>query len=169
MSNDVPMRSRKDRIRYAIFLEVTLMTMLIPLGAMFFDLGLGEIGLLGVILSTKAMILSVFYNWAFDRVDAHFGRVASERKFWGRILHSVGFETSLLITSLPLYVWWLKLSVLEAIVLDMGVTGFVVFYTYIYTYGYDKLFPVLRGNAPTTTGCSEPVCGGRISNYSGST
>ncbi|WP_421875887.1 PACE efflux transporter [Pacificispira sp.] len=146
MSNKVALRSGKDRLRYSIAFEGTLLMVLVPVGAVFFDKGLASIGLLGVLLSLKALAVSVVYNWAFDRIDARRGRIASDRSAIGRILHAVGFEFFLVVTSLPLYCWWLDLTILQALTMDIVVTGFVVAYTYVFTLAYDRLFPV-RPNA----------------------
>ncbi|MDW3206450.1 MAG: PACE efflux transporter [Alphaproteobacteria bacterium] len=142
MSERVALRSGKDRLRYAIAFEGSLLLFLVPVGAAFFDKGLASIGLLGVVLSLKALAVSVIYNWVFDRVDARRGRVASDRSTFGRILHAVGFEFCLVVTSLPIYCWWLDLTILQALTMDIIVTAFVVAYTYVFTLIYDRLFPV---------------------------
>jgi len=143
MSQKVALRSGKDRLRYSLLLEVTLMALLIPAGAAFFDKSILDIGVLGLVLSLKAVLLSLVYNWVFDRLDARKGRISSDRKALGRILHAVGFELTLLVTSVPLYVWWLGLGLFEAIATDLVVTSFVVVYTYVFTLVYDRVFPVL--------------------------
>lgn len=148
MSEAVALRSGKDRLRYSIVFEVSLMAILIPVGAAFFDKGLLSMGLLGLVLSTKAVLVSLAYNWVFDRIDARNGRVSSDRRQFGRILHAVGFEVSLVVTSLPIYTWWLELTLLEALMTDLVVTSAVVVYTYLFTLGYDRLFPVTSHKSP---------------------
>lgn len=142
MSIKVVQRSGKDRLRYAISFEVLLMAMLIPAAAIILDKPLAEIGVLGAVLSGKAMLVGLLYNWAFDRVDARAGRVSSQRSTLGRILHAVGFELFLTLTSLPIYVLWLKISILQALAADIFITTFVVGCTYVFTLTYDKIFPV---------------------------
>lgn len=149
MSNPVALRSGKDRLRYSITLEIGIMAFLIPAGAAFFDKGLADIGILGFALSLKAVMVGMIYNLAFDRLDAHNGRVSSDRSAIGRIVHALGFELTLLITSLPIYTWWLSLTVVEALATDLVVTSFVVVFTYVFTLGYDRAFPV-RSRAPVT-------------------
>lgn len=144
MSQNIATRSGKDRLRYTVTFEVTLMVLLIPAGALFFDKGLTEIGILGLVLSLKAMFVNLIYNWAFDHIDARAGRVSSNRKTLGRILHAAGFEITLLITSMPIYMWWLGLSLKQAFLTDLVVTSFVVLYTYFFTLAYDRMFPVLQ-------------------------
>lgn len=142
MSQSVALRSGKDRLRYTLSFEVTLMALLVPAGAWFFETSLAEIGLLGLVLSLKAMAMGLLYNWVFDRITARSGRVASDRGFLGRVCHALGFELSLVTTSLPIYVWWLNITLLEAMATDLVVTSFVVTYTFFFTLAYDRLFPV---------------------------
>lgn len=144
MTDTAILRSGRDRLRYTITFELLLMTMLIPAGMAFFDKSVMDIGLLGAILSSKAMVLNLIYNWGFDRIDARSGRIASERSHKGRILHAIGFEASLTLTSLPIYMLWLKIGVVEALAADVVVTTFVVAYTYVFTLAYDKAFPIVR-------------------------
>ncbi|NQV98428.1 MAG: PACE efflux transporter [Rhodospirillales bacterium] len=144
MSQTVSLRTGKDRFRYTLSFEASLLLFLIPAGAVFFDRDLADIGILGLVLSGKAMLASLLYNWLFDRVDARANRISSDRSTGGRILHAVGFELTLLITSLPIFIWWLNISLLEALMADLVVTSFVVLYTYLFTLSYDRLFPVVQ-------------------------
>lgn len=136
------MRTGRERIRYTVTFEVVLMAMLIPSGAMFFDRDLLDIGLLGLILLLKAMLLGLGYNWLFDKIDARSGNVASDRSAFRRVLHAIGFEVFLTLTSLPIYMWWLDLGLLKAFSTDLVVTTFVVIYTYLFTLIYDLKYPV---------------------------
>lgn len=141
---DTPMRTGRDRLRYTISFEMLLLALLVPVGAIYFDKAVHEIGALGLVLSLKAMVLNLIYNWVFDRIDARAGRVSSDRSVIARILHAIGLELTLLVTSLPIYMWWLQLRLIEAIATDLTVTTFVVFYTYWFTLGYDRMFPVRK-------------------------
>lgn len=147
MQQPAVLRTGRDRLRYTLSFEMTLMVMLVPAGALFFDQSLTEIGALGLVLTINAMVLNLAYNWVFDRVEARHGRIASERSRLGRLLHALGFELSLTLTALPILMVWLGLGLLEALAADLVVTSFVVGYTYVFTLVYDRLFP-LRRNAP---------------------
>ncbi len=144
MSQTAIMRTGRDRLRYTITFEASLMMILIPAGAVFFDKGLVDIGLLGIILALKAMLVNLVYNWVFDHVDARANRISSDRSTIGRIVHAAGFETTLMITSLPIYIWWLNITLLQAFMTDVFITSLIVAYTYAFTLGYDRLFPVVR-------------------------
>lgn len=123
------LRSGWDRLRYAALFEASLLAMMIPAGALIFDRPATEIGLFGLALCGKALLMSLACNWAFDRIDARSGRVSSDRSQLDRLLHAVGFEVSLTLTSLPLYVLWLEIGVAEALAADVAVTSFVVAWT----------------------------------------
>jgi len=107
-----------------------------------------DIGLLGLVLSLKAVLVSLLFNWVFDQLDARRGFVSSNRTPLGRIVHALGFDLTLLLTSLPIYTWWLGLTIFEALATDLVVTSFVVVFTYVFTLGYDRMFPVLQGHTP---------------------
>ena len=139
---EVALRSGKDRLRYTLTFEVILMLMLIPAGMLFFDKPMANIGALGVILSVKAMIVNLIYNWIFDKIDARYGRMSSNRTTLGRIFHAVGFEAFLTVSSLPFYIWLLEIGVIEALLTDIVVTTFVVAYTYVFTLIYDRKYPI---------------------------
>lgn len=142
MANNTALRSGRERVQYTVAFEVILMAILVPAGALLLDKSIAEVGVLGVILVLKAMVMGLIYNWFFDRFDAKSGRVASDRSTMGRILHAVGFEMSLLITSIPIYMWWFDFSMLQAISTDIVVTTFVVGYTCVFSLVYDRKFPV---------------------------
>ncbi|MGP6087895.1 PACE efflux transporter [Antarctobacter jejuensis] len=146
MQKTTILRSWRDRLRYTLSFEIILMAILVPFGAVFFETSLADIGLLGVILSTKAMVLNFAYNWVFDLMESRAGRISSERSPIGRVLHALGFEVTLTITSLPILMFWLKIGVLQALAADIVVTSFVVIYTFAFTLVYDRAFP-LRRNA----------------------
>ena len=144
MNDAIILRTARDRFRYTILFEITLMLVLVPIGAVFFDKPLFDIGLLLAVLSGKAMVWGLFYNWAFDKLEARSGRVSSNRSWAWRIVHAIGFEVSLTITSLPIYTLWLNIGIVEALTVDIFVTSFVVAYTFVFTLAYDRAFPLTQ-------------------------
>lgn len=142
MAQKAAMRTTKDRLRYTVSFELVLLSMLVPAGAMFFEKELSDIGILGLMLSGKAMLINMIYNWVFDYFDARAGRVSSDRSTLGRILHAVGFEGTLMLTTLPIYIWWLDLSLWQALATDLTVSSFILVFTYIFTLAYDRIYPV---------------------------
>ena len=47
------------------------------------------------------------------------------------------FEGGLVAVSVPLIAWWLQVSLMQALILDLGVLLFFLPYTYVYHWGYD--------------------------------
>lgn len=142
MEQKVVVRNGMDRLRYVIMFELLLVAGLVPLGALVFQQPIHNIGLLAAILSLKAMLVSLLYNWAFDQIDARAGRVSSQRSLIGRIVHAVGLEVWLVLTSMPIVIWWLGLTIPQAILMDLTVSTIVMVYTFIYSWCYDRLFPL---------------------------
>lgn len=142
MEQKVVVRNGMDRLRYVILFELLLVAGLVPLGAVVFQQPMHNIGLLAAVLSLKAMLVSLLYNWAFDQIDARAGRVSSQRSLLGRIIHAVGLEVWLVLTSMPIVIWWLGVTIPQAILMDLTVSTIVMVYTFIYSWGYDRLFPL---------------------------
>jgi len=138
----VKIRSGLDRLRYALMFEAILIV-LMGLGLwMLSDRSIAETSALATILSVIAVFVALVYNYVLDRIDAHFGRVPTERSTLGRIGHALGLEITLVCTSLPAIMWWMKWGLWKALMFDLASVAFVVAYTYGFTLAYDKLFPV---------------------------
>jgi uncharacterized membrane protein len=144
MEKVINIRTGKERLKFSCVFELILIGLLAPMGAFVLDKQILDVGVLAIVLSLKAMLFNLVYNWFFDRFDVRAGRVPTERNVPRRILHAVGFEVGLMITSLPIVVWWLGLSLLQALIMDLVVTSFVVVYTFVFTWSYDRLYPVAQ-------------------------
>jgi uncharacterized membrane protein len=151
MKTNIVVRTGKDRLRYTVLFELFLIACLAPVGALVLDKGVLDIGLLSIVLSLKAMLFNLVYNWLFDLWDVRRGRVPTERTLAGRIAHAIGFEFGLIITSLPIVIWWLGLSLIQALIMDIVVTGIVVAYTLGFTWCYDRTYPVHQSLPPCKT------------------
>lgn len=151
MKNTIVVRTGRDRLRYTVVFELLLVAILAPTGALVLERQVLDVGLLAVVLSLKAMLFNLIYNWLFDKFDVRAGRVPTKRSFMGRLLHAVGFECGLVVTSLPIVMWWLGLTLLQALMMDLAVTSLVVVYTIAFGWSYDRLFPVSQTSAPGGT------------------
>lgn len=148
MKKEIVVRTGRDRLRYSLLFELLLIAILAPLGALVLERQVLDIGLLSIVLSVKAMLVNLFYNWLFDMWDVRAGRVPTERSLVGRIAHAVGFECGLVLTSLPIVIWWLGLTFLQALIMDVAVTGMVVAYTIVFGWCYDRIFPIPQSLPP---------------------
>ena len=144
MSAQIVTRSPLDRLRYTLMFEFTLIGIFAPLGAMVMEREALDLGLLVLALSAIAMLVNFIYNYFYDRIDVRHGRIPTERSLIGRIVHALIFELILTAASLPLIIWWLDIGWVEALLMDIALMIGVVFYTLIYTWIYDRLFPLIQ-------------------------
>ena len=87
------------------------------------------------------------FNSLFDRLKA---RLQLANGGWTRVLHALLFEGGLILLAVPLIAALMKISLLEAFILDIGVLLFFLPYTYVYHWGYDVLREKFAGKTPVT-------------------
>lgn len=146
----VTLRSKADRMRYVLCFEILLILLSAPAIAYALGKDTLDVGALTIVLSLKAMVINVVYNYFYDRFDARRGVIPTERGAKARLLHAFGFELTLTITSLPIVMWWLQIGWLKALAMDAVIMAFIVLYTFIFTWAYDRIFPVTQLAAAST-------------------
>jgi uncharacterized membrane protein len=139
---DIVTRSSLDRLRYTLLFEILLVSSSTAVIAFTLQRDFLDIGYLALILSGIAMLTNYFYNYAYDYFDISQGRIPTERALKHRIYHALGFELLLLLFTLPLIMWWLELSLINTLLLDIGMMAAVVVYTFLFGLGYDRVFPI---------------------------
>lgn len=95
-----------------------------------------EMGAVTLGVSVLALTWNIIFNSLFDRLKA---RLQLANGGWTRVLHALLFEGGLIILAVPLIAGVLKISLLEAFILDIGVLLFFLPYTYVYHWGYDVI------------------------------
>jgi uncharacterized membrane protein len=103
------------------------------------------------------MLWNMVFNAAFDRAQAKMG---FRRNIAVRALHALLFETGLTIAVVPLAAWWLGIGLLEALILDIGLLLFFLFYTFIYNWCYDILREPLAAKIRNARRTSPPARAG---------
>lgn len=58
-----------------------------------------------------------------------------------RVVHAVLFEATLLVLLLPIFAWWLNVSLIAALYMEVAFVAFYMVYAFGFTWGYDTLFP----------------------------
>jgi uncharacterized membrane protein len=135
------MRSTKDRIRHALSFEIIGLLMVTPLGAYFFHMPMEHMGVAALVGATIATLWNYVYNLAYDRVMLRLlGHVRKSLR--QRILHATLFELGLLLALMPFFAWYLQISLLQALVMDLGFAGFYLVYAFVFNWAYDVVFPV---------------------------
>ena len=94
--------------------------------------------LTGTIVSIS--VVAVFWNMLFNSIFDRFFTAPRETRSIGlRIFHTLAFEGGLLIFTVPLVAYMLSVDWWTAFVMDIGMTLFVVVYTFFFNLIYDHL------------------------------
>lgn len=134
------MRTTLDRIRQAVSFEIIGLLIATPLFAWAFGHSLEEMGVIAVLGATAATVWNYLYNLGFDHLLRRM--TGTTRKTVPiRIAHAILFESTLLVLLLPLFAWWLGITLIEALVMDLSFAAFYAVYAFVFTWAYDALFP----------------------------
>ncbi|KAI5915376.1 PACE efflux transporter [Thauera sp. 2A1] len=143
------LRSLPDRLRQIALFEIGGLLLITPPFALLSGVPVTEsLGLLAV-LALMAAVWNGAYNTAFDWFEGRLtGRTADRRPFRLRCLHAVGFETGLLLMTLPVIVWWTGMGWVDALVADIGLAAGYTVYALVFNLGYDRIFPITPAVRP---------------------
>jgi uncharacterized membrane protein len=135
------MRTTRDRIRHAILFELIGLALMIPLGGLVFGLPAETMGVIGVGSATAAMMWNYIYNLGFDSIMQR--RAGHTRKGMGlRVAHAMLFEAGLLVILMPPIAWYLGISLVQALLMDIAIAAFYVAYAFVFNLLYDRIYPL---------------------------
>lgn len=100
--------------------------------------GLGHSGVLAVMASVIAVLWNLAFNALFERWEAR--QVVRGRSLRRRIAHAVGFEGGLVAFLVPVFAWFLGVSLWQALVMDLGLVVFFLIYTFVFNWSFDRIF-----------------------------
>ena len=135
------MRSAFDRLRHAISFEVIALILVIPAGAILFEVPLHDFGVVGIVSATLATLWNLGHNVLFDLALQRLTGTTLKSRIV-RVLHALAFEAGLLVVLLPFIAWYLDISLWDAFVLDIALAAFYIIYAYVFNLIYDTLFPL---------------------------
>lgn len=94
------------------------------------------------VAAVASSIIAVIWNFIFNnRFEAWERRqVVKGRSIKRRVAHAIGFEGGLVVMLVPLFAWWLEITLLEALIYDAGLIVFFLVYTFVFNWGFDSLF-----------------------------
>lgn len=146
MSATPKLRSLPDRLRQIAIFEIGGLLLVTPPFAWASGVPLTDsIGLLAL-LALIAAIWNGCYNTCFDWLEGRLtGRTADRRPLRLRVLHAVGFESGLLVMTLPILVVWTGMSWIEALLADIALAITYTVYAFVFNLGYDRVFPIEQG------------------------
>ncbi|KRP61676.1 multidrug/biocide efflux PACE transporter [Pseudomonas trivialis] len=131
-----PTKSITERVCQALGFEGLALLICTPLLVWITGRPALEMGAVTLGMSLLALTWNVIFNSLFDRLTL---RLQLSGGAWTRVLHALMFEGGLIIVAVPLIAAWMKISLLQALMLDIGVLLFFLPYTYVYHWGYDVL------------------------------
>jgi uncharacterized membrane protein len=135
------MRTTPDRIRQAVSFEVIGLIVVIGFGTLVLGYSMKDFGLLGAIGATIATAWNYIYNLLFDHALLKYtGTPKKTMKL--RVAHAIGFELGLMVVFLPIIVRILDVSLMGALMIDLGFIAFYLVYAFVFTWAYDTFFPI---------------------------
>lgn len=132
------MSPSRRKIIYAVSFE-TLGTLLASVALMLMaDVDAGSSLVLSVLTATIALSWSFVFNTVFEAWEAR--QPVRGRSLRRRTVHALMFEGGLVLISIPVMAWWLQVGYLEALVYEAGLIALFIGYTYVFTWGFDRIF-----------------------------
>ena len=95
-------------------------------------------GLMAVAASVVAVAWNLVFNTLFERWEAR--QSVRGRSVARRVAHALGFEGGLVVFLVPLMAWWFGITLLQALVMDLGLVVFFVCYTFVFNWAFDRVF-----------------------------
>jgi len=126
----------KRRIIHALSYEVILLVIIAIALSYIFDVSMEVTGILGIAMAVTSVIWNMIFNHFFEKFEA---KRKLKRTIGVRILHAIGFEGGLMLATIPMIAYALKLGIVEAILLDFSLTMCILFYTFVFQWCYDTI------------------------------
>lgn len=126
--------SIKERIVHSVLFEMGAVLLSAFIALLFFQVTVGAAVTVGLVISALAMMWNFLFNLGFDKV---FTAPRESRGFGVRLFHTLSFEGGLLVITIPVVAYLLKISLWQAFMLDIGMTVAIVIYTLIFNWIYD--------------------------------
>ena len=132
------MQGIKRKVIYATLFELIAVALTGSLLMLLAGHDAGHAGVAAVASSLIALLWNLVYNTLFEAWEA---RQATRGRGWTRrAVHAAGFEGGLVVMLVPLFAWWLEISLWQAFVLDLGLVLFFMVYTFLFALAFDRVF-----------------------------
>ena len=132
------MQGIKRRVVYISIYEIIAITICSVGFAALSERSLGHAGVLSLIASAIAVSWNLLFTIVFEAWEAR--QTVRGRSFRRRLAHALGFEGGLILLLVPVIAWWLDVSLLHALVMDLGLAAFFLFYTFVFNWTFDRIF-----------------------------
>ena len=131
------MQGLKRKLVYVSLFE-TIAIVLTTLLLMLLGHDSAHSGAVSVVISVIAVVWNLIWNYSFEAWERR--QTVKGRSIRRRVVHAVGFESGLALMTIPLLAWWLSIGVFEALALDIGLLLFFLLYTFVFNWGFDRIF-----------------------------
>jgi uncharacterized membrane protein len=138
------LRSFSERCLQSLLFQLGGLALVTPVYAVLMQSGAGASGAVVAAVALACLIWSPVHNAIFDVVEwrvAH--RVASARPQGLRMVHAASHEVTSMIVSTPVLMLTGGLGLVQALLVDVGLTAFYTAYAYGFSIIYDRWRPVL--------------------------
>lgn len=132
------MQGLKRKVVYITLYEVIAVAMSTAGLALLSGNSAGHASVAALAASAIAVVWNLVYNTLFERWEAR--QAQKGRSVLRRVGHAIGFEGGLVVTLVPLFAWWLNISLWQAFVLDLGLIVFFLLYTFLFNLAFDRIF-----------------------------
>lgn len=138
-------------MRRLIFVTLYEFIAIVVSSVLFTALGhsVGTSGGLAVVASTVAIVWNLTFNYLFEKWEA--SQRVKGRSVLRRVVHAVGFEGGLATVLIPLMAWWLDITLWQASLLEAGLLLFFLLYTYVFNWGFDRIFGLPASAQPCSS------------------
>ncbi len=126
------------RVVQALLYEAIAIAVVGPVLSLAFDKPATSTLGLAVVLSGMALTWNYVFNWLFERWESR--QTVRGRSFARRLAHGAGFEGGLVVILLPVMSLWLDISLLTALLANLGLLAFFFFYAIAFTWCFDRVF-----------------------------
>lgn len=146
---DMVLRPLRERVLQTLCFEIIGLALVVPIYAFATDRSSTDSITLMVLLSLVILLWCPVHNTAFDVIELRLSsRKASDRPHWLRIAHAVSHEITAVLITCPIVILVGRMSLAEALVVNIGLTVFYTAYAYIFHLIYDRLRPVQTYPSP---------------------
>ncbi|AXY57018.1 AceI family chlorhexidine efflux PACE transporter [Acinetobacter chinensis] len=126
----------KRRIIHALSYEIILLVIIAVALSLIFKVPLDVTGTLGIAMAVTSVIWNMVFNHHFEKFEA---KHKLKRTVKIRLLHAVGFEGGLMLATIPMVAYAMEMSLLQAMMLDFGLTMCILVYTFVFQWIYDAV------------------------------
>lgn len=111
------------------------------------DATTGQSLFLSVAGATIALVWNFLFNLGFEAWEAR--QSVKGRPLSLRTAHALLFEGGLTVLMVPFMAWWLGVGLLTALGYEIGLIVLFIAYTYLFTWGFDRVFGLPESARPS--------------------